>query len=291
VRWTNNLPTKHFSLVDKTIHGACHTPEVRTVMHLHGGTTEPASDGHPEAWFTKNFKQTGSKSEKEIYQYTNRERATTLWYHDHALGITRLNVYAGLTGLYLIRNEEERSLLLPRGRYEIPLIVQDKSFNPDGSLFYPAQPDNPSLDLLFPSIISSFFGNTITVNGKVWPFLKVEPRKYRSRLLNASDTRTYRFQLSNLRSFVLIGTDGSLLTRPIRVKSLLVAPSERIDIVVDFSELEEQKVTLQNGFDLGNPTGEVMEFQVTKPLSSTDRSRVPSALSNIDLIPLKKSER
>jgi len=291
VRWANNLPTKHFLPVDKTIHGASHNPEVRTVVHLHGSPSEPASDGHPEAWFTRNFRQTGPHFMKEIYHYTNQEKATALWYHDHTLGITRLNVYAGLAGLYFVRDEQERSLPLPKDKYEVPLIIQDKTFNPDGSLFYPAQPDNPSPNLPFPSIVPSFLGETIIVNGKVWPFLKVEPRKYRFRLLNASNTRTYQFQLSNLRSFCLIGTDGGLLSRPIKVKSLDVSPAERIDIVIDFSGLEGKKVILQNGFELENPTGEIMEFQVTKSLPCPDQSRVPSLLRYIDRIPLNKVKK
>ncbi|MCM3733193.1 multicopper oxidase domain-containing protein [Fictibacillus nanhaiensis] len=288
VRWTNHLPTKHFLPVDQTIHGAHHNPEVRTVVHLHGSPSEPASDGHPEAWFTRNFQQTGPHFIKEIYHYTNRERAAALWYHDHALGITRLNVYAGLSGLYFVRDKHERSLPLPKGKYEIPLVVQDKSFNPDGSLLYPDQPENPSPDLPYPSIVPSFLGDTITVNGKVWPYIKVEPRKYRFRLLNASNTRTYKFQLSDLRSFYLIGTDGGLLERPIQVESLDVSPAERIDIVVDFSELMGQKIKLQDGFELGNPTGDIMEFQVSKPLSYPDHSRIPSHLSYFEPIPLNK---
>lgn len=292
VRWANNLPEKHFLPVHKTIHGASHNPEVRTVVHLHGSPSEPASDGHPEAWFTRGFRQTGPHFMKEIYHYTNGERATALWYHDHALGVTRLNVYAGLAGLYFIRDEQERSLSLPKGKYEVPLIIQDKTFNPDGSLFYPAQPDNPSPNLPYPSIVPSFLGDTITVKGKVWPFLKVEPRKYRFRLLNASNTRTYQFQLSNnLRPFALIGTDGGLLSRPIKVKSLDVSPAERIDIVIDFSGLEGQNVILQDGFESENPTGEIMEFQVTRFLSCPDQSRLPSLLSHIDRIPLNKVKK
>jgi spore coat protein A, manganese oxidase len=288
VRWTNNLPLKHFLPVDKTIHGAHHNPEVRTVVHLHGSPSEPASDGYPEAWFTRNFRQTGPAFVKEIYHYTNQERAAGLWYHDHAIGITRLNVYAGLAGLYFIRDMHERSLPLPKGKYEVPLMIQDKTFNPDGSLFYPAQPENPSPNLPYPSIVPAFFGDTITVNGKVWPFLQVEPRKYRFRLLNASNSRTYRFQLSNLHSFYLIGTDGGLLERPIQVQSLDVSPAERIDIVVDFSGLKGQNVVLQDGFELENPTGDIMEFRVTKPLSCSDHSKVPSFLSCIAPISLDK---
>lgn len=288
VKWTNNLPLKHFLPVDKTIHGAHHNPEVRTVVHLHGSPSEPDSDGYPEAWFTRNFRQTGPSFVKQIYHYTNQDRAAGLWYHDHALGITRLNVYAGLAGLYFVRDKEERSLSLPKGKFEIPLVVQDKSFNSDGSLFYPVQPENPSPKLPYPSIVPAFLGNTITVNGKVWPFLNVEPRKYRFRILNASNTRTYKYQLSNLQSFDLIGTDGGLLEKPVKVTSLDVSPAERVDIVVDFSRLEGQNIRLQDGFELDNPTGDIMEFRVNIPLLSPDHSRVPSHLSCINPISLDK---
>ncbi len=243
------------------------------------------------AWFTKTFRQTGPEFVTKTCKYPNRERATTLWYHDHALGITRLNVYAGLAGLYLIRDEEEKALLLPKGKYEVPLIVQDKSFNPDGSLFYPAQPSNPSPDLPFPSIVPGFFGETIVVNGKVWPFLNVEPRKYRFRIVNASNSRAYQFQLSNSQSFFLIGTDGGLLERPIEVQSLLVGSAERTDIVVDFSKLQCETIILQKQFELGNPTGDVMAFKVTKPLKGKDNSQVPAILSNIDHIPLTEVKK
>lgn len=286
VRWTNHLPLKHFLPVDKTIHGAHHNPEVRTVVHLHGSPSEPYSDGHPEAWFTRNFRQTGPRFKKEIYHYPNSERASCLWYHDHALGITRLNVYVGLAGLYFIRDEHERSLPLPKGKYEIPLVIQDKSFNPDGLLFYPAQPENPPPNIPYPSIVPAFIGDTITVNGKVWPYLQVEPRKYRFRLLNASNTRTYKYQFSNLMPFYLIGTDSGLLERRIRVESLDVSPAERVDIIVDFSKLRGQNIVLQDGFELENPTGDIMEIQVTKPLSSPDQSWVPLHLSHIEPLSL-----
>lgn len=137
-------------------------------------------------------------------------------------------------------------------------------------------------NLPFPSIVPLFLGNTITVNGKV------EPREYRFRLLNASNTRTYKFQFSDLSSFFLIETDGGLLKRPIQVQSLDVSPSERVDIIIDFSGLDGKKVVLQNGSDLENPTGEVMEFQVTKPLSCPDKSKIPCLLSNIGFFPLKQ---
>ena len=102
--WSNLLPDTHFLPIDKSIHGLEHNPEVRTVVHLHGAETKPDSDGYPEAWYTNNFKEKGPLFEREIYEYPNDQRASTLWYHDHAMGITRLNVYAGLEGLYLIHD-------------------------------------------------------------------------------------------------------------------------------------------------------------------------------------------
>jgi spore coat protein A len=117
------------------------------------------------------------------------------------MGITRLNVYAGLAGMYIIRDEKENSLNIPKGDYEIPLMIMDRSFNEDGSLFYPKRPNNPSENLPNPSITPAFLGDTILVNGKVWPYLEVEPRKPRCRLLNASNTRAYQLYLDSGQSF------------------------------------------------------------------------------------------
>jgi spore coat protein A len=120
--------------------------------------------------------------------------ACTLWYHDHAIGITRLNIYAGLAGFYLVRSEKERCLNMPSGKYDIPLLLQDRTFNQDGSLYYPRQPDE-HVHELETSIVPEFFGKTILVNGKVWPFVGVEPRKYRFRILNGSNSRFFRLRL------------------------------------------------------------------------------------------------
>src|SRR5690606_24477529 len=141
-------------------------PEVRTVVHLHGSETKPDSDGYPEAWYTRNFEKTGPFFEREVYEYPNHQRGATLWYHDHAMGITRLHVYAGLAGMYIIRDRQEKRLNIPKDDYEIPLVITDRSFNDDGSLFYPAQPPNPERDLPNPSIVPFFLGDTILVNGK-----------------------------------------------------------------------------------------------------------------------------
>src|SRR5699024_2178781 len=126
--------------------------------------------------------------------YSNQQRPLTMWYHDHAMGITRLNVYAGLAGMYILRGKNEQKLQLPQDDYEIPLMILDRSFNRDGSLAYPRQPaqDPDSPELPDPSIQPFFIGDTNLVNGKVWPYLEVEPRKYRFRILNAANTRTYQ---------------------------------------------------------------------------------------------------
>jgi spore coat protein A len=162
VSWKNCLPRKHILPVDQTVHGAeSDRPEVRTVVHVHGARVPPEYDGHPEAWFTREFEETGPFFTSKIYRYPNRQKATTLWYHDHALGITRLNLYAGLAGFYIIRHPQEKLFNLPQGCYEIPLMIQDKSFNSDGSLFYPSQPNEASKKLPNPSIVPEFFGDTI----------------------------------------------------------------------------------------------------------------------------------
>ena len=284
IQWINNLPDKHLLPVDYTVHGAhVDVPEVRTVVHVHGASVEWESDGYPEAWFTKGFKQVGPYFRKHLYRYDNDDRACTLWYHDHALGITRLNVYAGLAGFYLIRDHWERLLNLPSGKYEVPLMIQDKTFHKDGSLCYPKQPEKPVPELET-SIVPEFFGDTILVNGKVWPYLKVEPRKYRFRLLNASNTRFYRLKLDSGQLFYQIGTDGGFMQHPIGVKEIMLAPAERADVIIDFTNLEGKNMIMTNDapapFPTGDPpnenTGTVMQFRVTLPLSSVDTSVIPA---------------
>lgn len=291
IKWINELPNKHFLPVDKTLHGAHEgMPEVRTVVHLHGAEVEPDSDGYPEAWFTNNFQKVGPCFKNKIYTYTNKQRPTALWYHDHAIGITRLNVYAGLAGMYFIRNEQERSLNLPSGIYEIPLVIQDKSFTDHGALFYPATVDNPPADYPYPSITPGVAGDTIIVNGKAWPYLEVEQRKYRFRILNGSNERFYRMSLSSGQQFIQIGSDGGLLHRPVRLDELTIAPAERMDVVIDFSGQEiGTKIVLKNTartpFDFGqepdpDTTGLIMEFRV-KERTGEDTSTVPQLLSTI----------
>jgi spore coat protein A len=157
------------------------------------------------------------------YTYPNHQDAATLWYHDHALGITRLNVMMGLAGFYLLRDAVEDSLDLPEGVHEIPLVFQDRTFNPDGTLQYPAVWQD------------HFFGDKILVNGKVWPYLDVDQGKYRFRMLDGSNSRAYSLHLSTGDPITVIGTEGGLLTVPVAVDTLTLTPGERYDVVIDFA--------------------------------------------------------
>ncbi|RLQ94069.1 multicopper oxidase family protein [Falsibacillus albus] len=300
VKWMNQLPDQHLFPIDHTVHGAERDkPDVRTVVHVHGGRTKPGSDGYPEAWFTNGYKEKGKDFSSEIYEYDNAQRACTLWYHDHALGITRLNVYAGLAGMYIIRDTYESSLNLPAGDYEIPLLIQDKSFNPDGSLFYPDQPRTP-VPGVQPSISPEFLGDAITVNGKVWPFLEVEPRKYRFRILNASNSRFFGLKLSNGQNFYQIGTDGGLLEKPIILNQFIISPAERADVIIDFTNQNGQSIILLNDAPTPFPNGEksdpettgiVMKFLVSKELKQIDTSVIPAYLKKYRRINVQKTER
>ena len=183
VEWVNELPHQHLFPIDHTIHGAeADKPDVRTVVHLHGGRTGPESDGYPENWV--------APGQSAVSYYPNQQEAAGLFYHDHAMGITRLNAVAGLMGMYLIRDEFEDSLHLPKGAYEIPLVIFDRSFRPDGRIYYPVsgKPDAPW--------VSEYYGSAILVNGRIFPYLEVQPRKYRFRLLNSSNGSFYRLSFS-----------------------------------------------------------------------------------------------
>jgi spore coat protein A len=292
VKWTNQLPTKHFLPLDYTIHGEGQdVPEVRTVTHVHGARVMPDSDGYPDAWVTSDGRS-GSVRAADPCRYPNDQNATTLWYHDHSLGITRLNVYAGLAGFYIIRDPEEDKFNLPSGSYEIPLIIQDRSFSADGTLLYPPAPNGTH-----PVWMQEFFGNAICVNGKATPFLEVEPRKYRFRMVNGSNSRFYHLTLvpadasgkpngkpADAPFFIQVGSDGGLLPAPLRMHYLIFSPGERFDIVIDFSEHKGANLAMTNNAPAPYARGgeivpsDVMLFKVTKPLSGSDISTVPETL-------------
>jgi spore coat protein A len=275
VRYLNGLPTTHLFPVDTSVHGAdAFRPQVRTVVHLHDGDVPADADGHPEAWFTPDQTTNGPRYTTNLFRYPNRQRPSTLWYHDHTIGITRLNIYAGLAGFYLLRDPSDERLALPSGQFELPLMLQDRSFNPDGSLRYPA------------TIQPEFFGDTNLVNGMVWPFLAVEPRRYRFRLLNAANARFYNLMLEPTLSMFQIGGDGGYLNRAVPQSEILLAPSERADVIIDFTGVAGANFTMTNNAPTPFPTGTapdahtrvVMQFRVTLPLSVPDRSRIPQDL-------------
>jgi spore coat protein A, manganese oxidase len=299
VKWINNLPEQHIfrDAIDRTLHGADNgEPDVRTVVHLHGGKTMPESDGHPEAWFTPGFAQTGPFPNPGVFYYTNDQPSTMLWYHDHALAITRLNVLAGLAGLYFIREPAEESLGLPKGEYEIPLVLQDKRFNRDGSIFYPTIGLPP---FIHPVWQPDYGGDVALVNGMVTPFLEVEPRKYRFRLLNAANTTFFNIRLEVGSkagpNFVQIGADLGFLPRPVVIQDLLLANAERADVIVDFAGFDGQDIVMTNDAPNPFPVGflgnvpYMMQFRVRRKNSGPDQSRIPSRLPTPPAFDLNRS--
>jgi bilirubin oxidase len=329
---------------------APYTGPVPIVTHLHGGHTAQESDGFPEAWYlpaandiSAEFAAEGTRygyfrdefADKfgvrwtpgsATFQYQNDQRAGTLWYHDHTLGMTRLNVYAGPAGFYLLRRgpgdlpdgmlpgSSQGSAVNPLKRvYEIPIAIQDRSFNADGSLFYPSTreffddfpgPYIPESDV--PPIWNpEFFGRAIVVNGRTWPFLEVEPRRYRFRLLNGCNSRFLILKIvtdplparpaNPTLPFWQIGGEGGFVPAPVLLDQLLMAPAERFDVIVDFADVpvgtslylinEGPDEPFGGGlagvdFPAADPatTGQVMRFTVV-PLTGRDTSRPPAELT------------
>jgi len=320
VRYTNNLVNNvgnalaQFLPVDTTMRCTTNLPQNRTVVDLYGGHVPASMDGCPWNWFGSDPAAgpngTGGPAGNSVtYTYPNCQQAGYLWYHDNAMGQTRLNTYAGMVGSYLIHDAHEASLNLPTS--EVPLVLQDKMFTADGQLFYPRGPGdltnpggpNPLAGLPkdFPSrnsAVSEFFGNVNVVNGTIWPKMDVEARKYRFQLLDGANARTYVVQLTTPDGQTLpiyqIGTDGGLLPNTVVKTTLRMMPGERTDVIVDFSGLEPGTiVTMKNiGPDSvyqGNPsakpadpktTGQVMQFCVGAATSS-DTSVIPLQPSHV----------
>lgn len=318
VKWVNDLknaegdPLTHIFPVDPTLHWAnpndidmsmlpSNAPPyppgylnvqspVPIVTHLHGGEVSSISDGHPEAWWTSNgihgsaYTTTAdTDANSAVYIYPNSQQPATLWYHDHALGITRINVLSGLAGFYIIRDSNSQLTdLLPNSDYEMPLVIQDRSFQDDGSFYFPSQGTNPDVH---PYWHSEFLGNTIIVNGKVWPNMNVKQGQYRFRIINGSNARFYELKFSNNMAFFQIGSDGGYLKSPAPLTSLLLAPAERADILVDFSSIPAgQKITLQNDalIDFSEneiqTVGQIMQFTIINETGFTPKS-LPSNLN------------
>lgn len=337
---------------------------VPLVVHLHGAHVFEESDGYPEAWtlppannIPAGYATVGSFHDRyaaeaqarwgvtwtpgnEIYQYPNDQRATSLWYHPHDLGLTRVQVYSGMSGFYLLRGGAadlpadalpgpgpQRGDAPGKSYYEIPLHINDRSFNTDGSLFFPSSrgffgdvpvngPWYPTTDV--PPIWNpEFFGNAMVVNGRTWPSLPVEPRRYRFRVLNASNARTLLLRIvtdplaarpaTSAVPFWIIGTDGGFIPAPVSSGLLQVAPAERMDVIVDFTGLpvgtslyvinEGPDEPFHGGvegvdFDVADPatTGQVMKLTVV-PLTGADTSVPPSQLRLPTVTPVSAASR
>lgn len=344
---------------------APYTGPVPIVTHVHGAVgVGDESDGYAEAWYLPaasnippDYAHEGrwydffaGKAEAGFgatwgpgfatFQYPNLNRASTIWYHDHTLGMTRLNVYAGPAGFYLLRggpggdkavldSRFGSSAVLPgpapregdrfppnKTYYEIPIAIQDRSFNSDGSLFYPdsreffddiAGPFIPDTDIA-PAWNPEFFGNMLMVNGNTWPFHTVAQARYRLRVLNGCQSRFLILEFGNIPGVEVwqIGNDGGFLAAPVNLSAdhanrLLMGPAERADLIVDFSQVPVGNYVLGNvgpdepfsggvpdgDFDIADPasTGQVLEFRVV-PAMAADPSTPPQFLQLPAITPL-----
>lgn len=285
---------------------------IPAVPHLHGGYVPPTIDGGPDAWFTSdgNFQGHGyythpgvpAAGNESVYRYPNFQEAAPVWYHDHLLGGTRINVYCGLAGAYDIIDP---NLVLPAGLGPvglgadllIPLVIQDRMFDVDGQLFFPNVGINPE----HPYWIPEFLGDTICVNGKVWPFLQVEARRYRFLIINGSNARPYELFFINQATGAMgppiwqIGTDGGYLNGPVKLdpalkQKLVLLPGERADIIVDFTGKQGQSLILRNTAKAPYPAGasptastlgRIMQFRIVPSTIGTDTSYNPATLTPI----------
>lgn len=317
VYWENKLvdaagkPLPHLLPVDVSLHWALRKEMnwqefgVPIVTHLHGGHSESASDGLPDAWYTPKFTRTGDDfikgRENTPYHYDNDQEAATLWYHDHTLGITRLNVYAGMAGFYLLTDENEQGLKaqnrLPHAEHDLGIVIQDRMFTANGQLYYPSAA--PVSGAPEPSVLPEFFGNFILVNGAIWPVLEVEPRLYRFRFLNGSDSRFYNLFLSNSAPFSQIGSDAGLLPAPVTSSQMLLGTGERKDVLIDFTGMAGQTIILKNNaktpFPKGSTpdpltTGRIMAFRVSKPFDPGYPLITPPAMLRSEITPLQTTK-
>ncbi|KAK6134267.1 hypothetical protein DH2020_032003 [Rehmannia glutinosa] len=286
IKWKNHLPSKHILPWDPTIPTAIpHTKKgIPTVVHLHGGIDGPESDGHATSWFTSRFKERGPSWTKKAYHYHNMQHPGTLWYHDHAMGLTRVNLLAGLVGAYVIRQPDvELPLGLPYDEeFDRPLVVFDRGFLKDGSIFMNSTGNNPSIH---PQWQPEYFGDAIVVNGKAWPYMIVKRRKYRFRIINASNARFFKFYFNNGLRFIHVASDSAYNEKPVTIKDVLLAPSEIADVIVDFSKSKSDSAILCNDapypYPSGDPVNEanskVMKF-VIKNGHELDTSKIPRKL-------------
>jgi len=246
VKYINNLPTAlaDFPLkdsIDPTIAG-WDVPTGAAIPHLHGGHTAARFDGTPMQWWTAGG-LTGDDFVTRTFTYMNDQPAALLWYHDHTMGSTRFKPYLGLAAAYVLFDKVDTGTKINGqnvpsgyGKYHLPLVIQDKQFNADGTLFYPTEGISPT----HPKWVPEFFGDTPVVNGKAYPYLDAQPRRYRLRLLNGSQARFYNLHFNDGTqdlTFHVIGSEQGLLPAPAAMTSLVIAPGERFDVIVDFTDL------------------------------------------------------
>ncbi len=278
--FTHNLPALYPPWIPVDTRLTPRGNEVRLMTHLHGGFVAADSDGNPAV--TPNGYGPG---ETQTVVYPNEPPqmpASLLWFHDHGLGTTRLNVFAGLAAGYLVRDQhdtgtEPNPIGIPGGAYEIPLVIQDRQFNPDGTFLYPVS-DIPGV-----TWIGEYFGDVMLVNGKVWPFLNVEPRLYRFRILNGCNARILNLDLGGARLWQ-IGAEGGMWDRPVPMKQLVLAPAERADVIADFRPSPGQTLVMKNNKP-PNPVVSpapslttVMQIRVGKSVSQPGPTTIPASL-------------
>ncbi|MFF1392201.1 multicopper oxidase family protein [Streptomyces sp. NPDC058287] len=244
--------------------------DMPTSVHLHGGSNPVEHDG--------GMMDTIAPGRSRTYVYANDQVGATLWTHDHAHHMESEHVYRGLSGLYLLGDKAEDALGLPSGRYEVPLILRDAQFDAAGQMVY--------------TMDDAENRTTILVNGAPWPYMKVEARKYRFRMLNSCNLRIFILCLNDGSQVTQIGSDGGLLPAPAATPVLVLSPGERADFVVDFSEYAPgTQLTLQNMLGPG-PTelvGQIMRFDVGE--KTPDTSRVPDVLTTLPALPKPTVER
>jgi spore coat protein A len=280
VSFTNHLPTTYPEWLPVDTRLTPRGREVRTMTHLHGGFVAASSDGNPAV-----TPQGFGHGETQFVTYTNERPhmpASLSWFHDHALGATRLNVLAGLAAAYILRDEfdtgaEPNPIGLPGGAYEIPLVIQDRLFNADGTFHYPVS-DIPGV-----TWIGEYFGDVMLVNGRVWPFLDVEPRLYRLRILNGCNARILDLDIGGAPMWQ-IGAEGGLWDRPVALRELVLGPAERADVLIDFGALAGATLLMRNNRPakpVSTPAPSlvpVMQIRVARQVSNPGPASIPTTL-------------
>lgn len=247
-------------------------------IHWHGLKIPANMDGYPT--------DLAAAGATKQYQFSIQQRAGLNWYHPHTDMLTASQAYRGLAGLFIINDAEEAALNLPNGVNEIPLVIQDKRLGSSSLVYNPSMMDT----------MSGFMGESIIVNGVYAPFTNVSTRMYRLRVLNGSNARIYNLAFDNNLPFYIIGSDGGLLQNPIKVNEILLAPAERLDILVDFSTLKintdvflMSKQFSNAGNSQGGQSFKIMKFSVNQ--SVTENYTIPGSLSTFQPMPIASNTR